>query len=161
MKLKCNVIPASECTTGWKKINQEENGVAWGARNSDDGKDSNGKWGVSSRTCGTKLMLVAVSGGVTCYPGYPLSNFGCSTTLRVYVTNGKGYEYTIAPKGLTGNYRLAGYNAASPFVEFPLENYCFETGTEYNLWYTEDMLDSSEGDNAGTAYTDIYICPSA
>merc|ERR1712241_946636 len=104
-------------------------------------------------------MLVAISGGVSCYsPTYPPSNFGCAreplkgSDLMVYVTNGKGYEYTIAPKGKRGSYRLNGYNPAWGFVEFPLENYCFETGTEYNLWYTEDMQDSSEYDNGGTAY---------
>merc|ERR1712214_64658 len=49
---------ASECTTGWRKVNQQANGVEWGS------KGEGGKWEVSSQICGKKLMLVAISGGV-------------------------------------------------------------------------------------------------
>ena len=106
-------------------------------------------------------MLVAISGGVTCGL-YSKTNFGCTAScceLGVYVTEGKGYQYSIAPKDTTGHYTMTGYNENSPFIEFSLDDYCFETGTEYNLWYNEDMEDDSEWNNGGTAYPDIYICP--
>ena len=112
-------------------------------------------------------MLVAISGGVTCSSdGRNMTNFGCNgrvgsgrSSITVYVTSGKGYEHSIAPKDTMGGYNLPGYNADSPFIEFSLDDYCFETDTEYNLWYAEDMEDNSEDDNGGTAYTDIYVCP--
>ena len=70
------------------------------------------------------------------------------------------------PEIATNCYNLPGQDSDSPFLEYDLpikegeSDYCFKTGTEYHLWYKEDMIDSSETDNHGTAFTDIYICPS-
>ena len=151
---------------GWTKINQQENGVEWGAKG-----DAYGAWSVTSDVCGRRLMLVAISGGVRCNnrPGY--THFGCHTRagkmILVYVTVGKGYEHTIVPQNTTGDYLLPGKDSDSTFLEYELPStgghseYCFKNGTEYNLWYGSDMVDSSEHDNSGTAYTDIYICPSS
>ena len=50
---------ASVCSTGWTKINPQGAGVPWGAKN-----DSKGTFNVASHICGTKLMMVARSGGV-------------------------------------------------------------------------------------------------
>ena len=136
--------------------------MEWGAKG-----DNNGKWKVASDICGTKLMLQAVSGGVSCFGGQALSNFGCrrKEDMAVYVTDGKGYENVIVPFNITKKgvfYNLPGYSSDSPYIVFdlPLFNeteYCFNNATEYELWYGEDMLDKSEADNHGTAYTDIYI----
>ena len=165
--LHLNISEVQVVPRTWTKLNQEQNGVRWGAKG-----DQNGEWQVASKICGTKLMLQAISGGVACNGGSALSNFGCPgrSELYVYVTKGKGYDNVIVPhgkkKGNTysgGSYLLSGYNSASPIVVFdlPLMNgkseYCFENGTEYHLWHTEDMTDTSEHDNFGTAYTDIYI----
>ena len=162
------------CPKEWTKINQDENGVAWGAID-----DSYGKWQVTSRICGRKLKLQHRSGGVTCSENGGLSNFGCgesefSNHLAVYVTTGKGSGYAIVPKAgdpkvtpqklpWKGMYFLSDYNSMSPYVEFDLpmtvdnSYFCFEEGTQYQLWYGEDMYDYAESDNGGTAYTDIYI----
>ena len=84
---------------------------------------------------------------------------------------GKGSGYAVVPYAgdpkvtleYEGWYALSGYSAMSPYLEFdlPLTNedsyYCFEEGTEYHLWYGEDMNEYTEVDNGGTAYTDIYI----
>ena len=88
---------------------------------------------------------------------------------------GKGSEYIVVPyEGDTkvthhpsfrthSWYHLTGYNSSSPYLEFDLPKtseedfYCFEEGTEYHLWYGEDMIDWSDTNNGGTAYTDIYI----
>ena len=97
---------ASECTKGWRKINQQENGVAWGAKD-----DTNGVWKVASDICGTRLMLVAISGSVNCELNFgkvdgEYTNFGCQLTgtwnhLGAYVTEGKGFQYAIVPKDKT------------------------------------------------------------
>ena len=90
----------------------------------------------------------------------------------VFVTLGKGFEYAIVPNADDPkvsfvfkkiSYSISGYNASSSYLEFDLpltdhESYfCFEKGTDYQLWYGEDMYESTESDNGGTAYTDIYI----
>ena len=158
------------CPVEWTKINQEENGVAWGARD-----DSPGRWEVASRVCGRKLKLQHRSGGVGNAED-AASNFGSRTSdyLGAWVTVGKGSEYAVAPyagdpkvtfytENTSGWYFLSGYNSVSPNLEFDLpltdeeSYYCFEEGTEYQLWYGEDMNDYTEYDNVGTAYTDILI----
>ena len=88
------------------------------------------------------------------------------------MTLGKGFEYAIVPRADDPKatirsdkiwYSLSGYSSSSSYLEFDLpltddESYfCFEKGTEYQLWYGEDMYDVTESDNGGTAYTDIYI----
>ena len=162
------------CPAEWTKINQEEDGVAWGARD-----DSYGKWQVASRVCGRKLKLQHRSGGVSCSEKGGNSNFGCgessdSSHIAVFVTEGKGPGRAIVPRAgdpkvtmqklpWKGMYFLSGFNSMSPHVEFDLpmivdnSYFCFEEGTEYQLWYGEDMYDYAESDNGGTTYTDIYI----
>merc|ERR1711863_207161 len=99
---------------------------------------------------------------------------GIDSVFRVFVTDGKGLDHLIVPKkdllfdnGIWWGYKLPLQNArldpTSIEFDLPLSNggsdYCFEEGTEYSLWMIEDMYDMSENDNLGTAYTDIYICP--
>ena len=155
------------CPVEWTKINQQENGVAWGARD-----DSHGEWQVASRICGRKLKLQHRSGSVGNSAGTE-SNFGSSSDyVCPHVTVGKGSAHAVVPYAgdpkvntAPGNgwYFLSGFNAMSPYLEFdlPLTNeesyYCFEEGTEYHLWYGEDMNDWTEEDNSGTVYTDILI----
>ena len=129
-------------------------------------------------------MLLHRSGYVACGQGQQYhSNFGCNNladvdgAISTYVTVGKGLPYALAPYpgdpnvtphvvyGTTigGWYVLSGYNSMSPYLVFNLPQtnerpyYCFEEGTEYQLWYGEDMTDWSESNDGGTAYTDIYI----
>ena len=104
---------------------------------------------------------------------------GVEDAIAPHVTMGKGSklgsQYAIAPyagdpkvkahpKHPSGSwYFLPGFNSSSPYLEFDLPHtskksgYCFEAGTEYHLWYGEDMIDYSDSNNGGTAYTDIYI----
>ena len=175
--------PESQCPTEWTKINQEEDGVAWGSR--DDGF---GRWQVASKFCGRKLKLQHRSGAVWCAEGQQHhTNFGCSKlaeindeypddtddALSTYLTTGKGSEYAVVPyegdpkvashPSYPGWYVISGYNSTSPFLVFDLPQtneapyYCFEEGIEYQLWYGEDMVDAYTDNNGGTAYTDIYI----
>ena len=122
-------------------------------------------------------MLVAISGGVSCNSGYALTNFGCTagggSKIAPYVTDGRGKYGVIVPQessktgGTPGKnwYALDGFNSYSDFVEFDLpedsdKGYCFEQGTEYNLWMVEPMMSSGDHDNPeDKAYTDIFICP--
>ena len=103
-------------------------------------------------------------------------NFGCvASRLHVFVTDENGSYGVIVPQeslkkpnGLPWPwpwYELDGFNSNSPFVEFDLpesgdKGYCFEQGTEYNLWMGEAMLQRGDADNPeDKAYTDIFICP--
>ena len=162
------------CPEEWTKINEEGKGVAWGARD-----DSYGKWHVPTRVCGRRLKLQHRSGGVSCSDKGGVSNFGCgassdSSHIAVYVTAGKDPGDAIVPRpgdpkvkfqGMQwkGMYFLSGFSSMSPYLELDLpmiidnSYFCFEEGTEYQLWYGEDMYDYAESDNGGTAYTDIYI----
>merc|ERR1712027_268348 len=45
--------PGLQCPTEWTKINLQEGGVPWGAKD-----DRHGRWGVTSRVCGRKLKLL-------------------------------------------------------------------------------------------------------
>ena len=170
------VCPAV-CPTEWTKINQQEDGVQWGAMG-----DSYGSWQVASTICGQKLKLQHRSGGISCAVSLGrYGKFGCgvhtrawSSLLAVYVTEGKGSDYVIVPSvlphaGITlneiyiGLYQRSGYNSMSPYVEFDLplnadnSYFCFEEGKEYQLWHGKDMYDTDESRNDGTTYTDIYI----
>ena len=123
-------------------------------------------------------MLHAISGGVSCRHGVGeaterTSNFGCpdSSEIAIFVTEGKGIEYAIAPAPCEesevdwdyGWYSLPGFNSDSSLLELSLPlkecetHYCFNMGTEYQLWHVDDMKDVSEINNHGIAYTDIYI----
>ena len=165
-----------ECPTLWTKINQQENGVEWGTKN-----DEYGAWQVASKICGRKLRLQHRSGKIT-YPGDYWSYYGFgrslkgewwSTILTVFVTKGKGSNNVIVPYAGDPKITISSrcrycyshpvYNSMSTIVEFdlPLSNgnsyFCFEEGTEYQLWHGEDLYDAYEHDNSGTSYTDIYI----
>ena len=156
------------CPVEWTKINQQENGVAWGARD-----ESHGKWQVASRICGRKLRLQHRSGSVAMCGHCKSTNFGYHRSGYVcpHVTVGKGSEHAVVPFAGDpkvnmhggGWYLLSGFNGTSNYLEFDLpladeeSYYCFEEGTEYHLWNCEDMNDHTEADNRGTAYTDILI----
>merc|ERR1712117_318773 len=81
--------PGLQCPTEWTKINLQEGGVPWGAKD-----DRHGRWGVTSRVCGRKLKLLHRSGYVTCdiQSPYRKSNWGCSPgvgqPLAAHVTVG-------------------------------------------------------------------------
>ena len=166
-----------ECPTEWTKINQQENGVAWGTKN-----DEYGAWQVASKICGRKLRLKHLSGKISCHSGHDWGLLGCgryteswSNYLAVFVTKGKGSHNVIVPYAGDPKITMHSkyyvyyhqmhqiYNAMSTSVEFdlPLSNgnsyFCFENGTEYQLWHGEDLYDYAEATNLGTAYTDIYI----
>ena len=120
-------------------------------------------------------MLVAISGGISCGKQHALTNFGClwkgGTWLGVFVTNETGSDGVIVPQEESKThthgeawYKMDGFDSNSPFVEFDLpesgdEGYCFEQGTEYNLWMGEAMLQQGDDNNPeDNAYTDIFIC---
>ena len=57
-----------------------------------------------------------------------------------------------------------GYSSTSKeiTVDLPKRHYCFDPTKSYHLWYAEDEHDYFEGDNHGTAKTDVFVklaCP--
>ena len=53
----------------------------------------------------------------------------------------------------------SGYNSDSKEIalDLPNKNYCFESTESYHLWYAEDEHNHLEGNNHGTAETDVLI----
>ena len=85
---------ASVCSTGWAKINPQEAGIPWGAKN-----DSKGAFNVASHICGTKLMMVARSGGVdNFYRGKTTAPFGATG----FPSGSCKYEFRLTPLLTTG-----------------------------------------------------------
>lgn len=53
--------------------------------------------------------------------------------------------------------RVPGYTSVSPELVLSFFNpYSVQSGQELRLWYGEDVMNVSEGDNGGTACVDIY-----
>ena len=58
-------------------------------------------------------------------------------------------------------YYREGFTSMSQELELALPHdnpgYCFQYGTDYHLWHAEDLRDSSQDDNIGVAWTDVYL----
>ena len=52
-----------------------------------------------------------------------------------------------------------GYSSTSKeiTVDLPERHYCFDPTKSYHLWYAEDEHNHLEGNNHGTAETDVLI----
>ena len=117
------------------------------------------------------LKLVHRSGYVSCVGSgklpYAKSNWFCSKTnpvdkacIGVMITD--QWNTRIFPKDVGSIskdfYLLPGYHCMSPsvaFVDFSTPMYA-TLGLELRVWYGEDLHDSSEVDNSGTACVDVY-----
>ena len=164
---------ASFCQDGWQHLDE----VQWGAKD-----DSPGAFIVANQSCGSKLMMVARGGGVTCDKRIDQegSNFGCPSSMpwmngqqlvAPFLKKGGKNGTTIVPTfvkenlvdkwGFSIGYELPGFGPESSFIELdlPNKNYCFESDDWYEIWYVEDLNDVSESDNDGIATTDVFICP--
>ena len=109
--------------------------------------------------------LVYKSGYVSCniHAGYK-SHWGCSekqAALLVYITdefNRITLPKTISSKAGIG-YTLIGYHTDSK--ELVLTDYATAiygtVGTEFRIWYSEDLYDATTSDNGGTTCADVYV----
>ncbi|KAL9952265.1 hypothetical protein ACROYT_G039491 [Oculina patagonica] len=154
-------------TVNWIKINTSP--VCFGARD-----NSYGVFTIPQAGHVITFKLVYLSGYVTCDTGKPeyQSNWACkffdvSRNLAIFITNDQQQQilptdnalfYDIDACDLNIMYGVPGYSANSSELGFnnfssPL---AVSVGQEFQIWYTEDLFDCSEGDNGGQTCTDIY-----
>lgn len=148
-------------TDRWQKVNFFP--VCFGAKN-----DQFGRFSVRSSGRLTTLKLVHLYGYVTCdtrqitYWSY----WGCGVyysgdKINVVITTAANHvllppSQIIVHQGAKWS-RVPGYTSVSPELVLSFFNpYSVQSGQELRLWYGEDFVNVSEGDNGGTACIDIY-----
>lgn len=113
------------------------------------------------------VRLTHKNGGVKCSHGGELTNFGCNYQ---WVKGGVGVVITDIGKSVifplehikhldwtffhsSGNHEnsavLSYYNDHKPTY--------FEAGTEFKVWYAEDLHNKSEGDNSGKSCSTVSV----
>merc|ERR1712168_193205 len=152
-----------------KKINTERRNwdlqatnVCFGARDNKYGSFRLNKEGFISG-----IKLVHRSGYVTCDINMDArSNWGCNNHgyrgaewLMIYVTD--EIDRIVLPnKRLDTFYNQPGYHPNTKELiltdRSSTQVYGFE-GMPLRLWYSEDLMDQSEGDNGGKACADVYV----
>ncbi|KAJ7379796.1 hypothetical protein OS493_012542 [Desmophyllum pertusum] len=151
----------------WIKINTSP--VCFGARG-----NSYGVFTIPKAGHVTTFKLAYHSGYVSCGPGAQYqSNWGCTwlptpSNLAVFITDDKKQRILPTDNALFLNvdwckenrfyYSVPGFTADSPELRFnnfssPL---AVSKGEEFQIWYTEDLYDCSEGDNDGQTCADMY-----
>lgn len=147
--------------------------VCFGAKN-----DEKGTFFIDREGFVAAFKLVHVTGKVTCESDTCHSktsyetNWGCSTShpyvgstpLGTFITTPSKRvlfprEKFIRDKSKTMWYALPGFEPNSPFLvfhDFANPEY-FRDGQELQLWYGEDMKNSSESDNGGQTCAKVYV----
>ncbi|XP_015760569.1 PREDICTED: uncharacterized protein LOC107339771 isoform X1 [Acropora digitifera] len=145
--------PDSE--TPWRKLNSAP--VCFGARD-----NQFGRFQVEVGGSIQAIKLVHLSGYVTCDSSpSSRSNWGCVRQHRVrnialYLTNAS--NTILLPMGQRSHYTIPGYDEQSSEIVFSgFPNLLdLSSDKELRLWYWEDLVDQSEGDNGGTSCTDVF-----
>ena len=142
--------------------------MCFGARD-----DQFGKFLVSTGGKLASVKLVHLYGYVNCQTNMDnyWSYWGCSTYhggvkdhVNVAITTSANQILLPSSKFMTDSYksqlwsRIPGYNSFSPeLVMSAFSNPPSVTkGQELRLWYGEDLVNSTENDNAGKACCDVY-----
>ena len=110
-----------------------------------------------------KLKLVHESGFVSCNTRFNHSktNFGCyDGWIKTIVTDRKNKILfpNLDRASTSGFYKLTGYTPDSSELLFDSikEKTLVAAGTEFRIWYGEDLRDVSESDNEGTSCVSVY-----
>lgn len=163
LTLQLETINKKDNKDPWIKLNTA-GPVCFGARDNRFGKvlvPSGGKL--------VSVKLAHLYGYVTCDKNNALfwSYWGCSPyhalkeKVDVVITTSAGRVLLPSSQFITSSTkwsRITGYNSFSPeLVLSAFSNPSSVTkGQELRLWYGEDFVNSSEGDNAGMTCCDIY-----
>ena len=141
------------CPKSWVKLNDSP--VCYGAKG-----DSYGSFTYGKNIFVSAFKLVYLSGYVSC-DGSRKSNWCCDpnkSNLCTVITD--GHNNVIAPNPKPSNirsYTIPGYTSSSPDLVFCRDTtLCVFSTTEIRLWYAEDLLNTSEGDNSGETCADVY-----
>ncbi|XP_068691264.1 uncharacterized protein [Montipora foliosa] len=147
----------------WRKMNFAP--VCFGAKNQEFGRFS------VHYVSGGKLSavkLVHLYGYVTCDSRHVSywSYWGCGDyysgdKIAVVITTATNHvllpqSQFIVAQGAKWS-KVPGYTSVSPELELSFFNpYSVQSGQKLRLWYGEDLMNVSEGDNGGRACVDIY-----
>ncbi|XP_057316188.1 uncharacterized protein LOC130657230 [Hydractinia symbiolongicarpus] len=112
-----------------------------------------------------KLVYVG-GGGVTCFDGARLTNWGCEyepypfvrENVAAVITDDQDnilYPSKVYDKTL-GFFFVPGYNADSPFLIFNATNHTVHQGQKLRLHYGEALLSPYHFNNLGQSCVDIY-----
>ena len=143
----------------WKKINTGP--VCFGARD-----DSYGAFNIRESGVIYTFKLVHLSGSIRCNKVHSPSYWGChnpslgdtrlqtvltfknrSALLLADYTKRCGYSYKIEGVGINDN-ELRFNNLLTPIS--------VSVGKEFQIWYGQDLLNCSEGNNSGQTCADVY-----
>ena len=144
----------------WKKINARP--ICFGARD-----ESYGAFNITESGIIYTFKLVHLSGSISCNPSFPPSYWGCvppyfgeerllSTitfknrsllSLANYKKTGCDYHYKI--KGVGVNETNLRFN----ILRSPIS---VSVGEEFQIWFTQDLMNCSEHNNRGQTCADVY-----
>ena len=116
------------------------------------------------------VKLVHLYGYVTCHKYNPdnWSFWGCGQVLNkdlvdVVVTRSNN-QIILPARQFIGNRagkwsKLPGYNSLSPEIVLPVFSTPLSVSaqTQLRVWYGEDLVNSTEGDNDGRVCADVYV----
>ena len=132
-----------------------------------------GKFSVPSGGSLLAIKLVHVHGYVTCQTNkaYHWSHWGCGTQsglsehVDVVITTSTN-SILLPPSQFIGEgwllqykwSKLSGYNSLSPELVLSVFStpLTVTSGQVLRLWYREDLVNNSEGDNDGTSCCDVF-----
>jgi len=157
------IFPSIAALDPWVKANLRP--VCFGARHT--------QYGSFNVPYGGKIAavkLVHLSGYVTCV-GSSISYWsfwGCGNYsplkhhVDVTITTSSNFLLFPPHQFLTTGYgrwsELPGYNSFSPEIILPrLSPYSVSSGQELRLWYGEDLVNYTEGNNAGLVCCNVYV----
>ena len=153
----------------WVKLNVDP--VCFGARD-----DSYGVFNVTQRGYIGALKLVHLSGSLRCYPGSPISYWGCihfyygNKTLMTFISHPNERSILLPRPNITKmggpwpwcksgfTYQLDGFNDTSSEIIFnttsaPLQ---VSLNQQFWIWFGQDMADCTEDNNSGESCVDVY-----
>ena len=117
------------------------------------------------------VKLVHVYGYVSCHrhAATNWSPWGCGLgahqEINTVITNAQN-QLLLPPSQFLSTHhaagkwhRIPGYTSMSPVLELKAfgKPISVSSGQELRLWYGEDLVNYTEGDNGGTACADVYI----
>lgn len=122
----------------------------------------------SGRMAGVKL--VHLYGFVSCHRHRSTNwspwgcGFGVHQQVNAVITNSRNH-ILLPPSQLLGTprrgkwHRIPGYNSMSPVLELKVFHNPIRVtyGQELRLWYGEDLVNYTEGDNGGKACAAVFI----
>ena len=141
----------------WRKVNSDP--VCFGARD-----DNYGAFTIQEPGLIFTFKLVHNSGSISCNPHYPESYWSCTSpaiedaNLMIVVTYKNKTALLLAEYLSQYRYALDGFSVNSETLVFnqlpvPLS---VSVGLELQIWYQQDLTNSSEDSNSGQTCADVY-----